>query len=83
MSYLSLAYGINIALIFKIMDLVIQQATDSKTIAILRDITYIPRIGECITMFINNDYDTFKIEELFYMYNENGQLHEIDVYIDR
>jgi hypothetical protein len=65
------------------MDLTIQQATDSKTISIIKNITYIPRIGECITMFINGDYDTFKIEELFYMYNENGQLHEVAVYIDR
>jgi hypothetical protein len=65
------------------MDLTIQQATDSKTISIIKNITYIPRIGECITMFINDDYDTFKIEELFYMYNESGQLHEVAVYIDR
>jgi hypothetical protein len=65
------------------MDLTIQQATDSKTISIIKNITYIPRIGECITMFIDDDYDTFKIEELFYMYNENGQLHEVAVYIDR
>jgi hypothetical protein len=65
------------------MDLVIQQATDSKTISIIKNITYIPRIGECITMFIDDDYDTFKIEELFYMYNESGQLHEVAVYIDR
>jgi hypothetical protein len=34
-------------------------------------------------MFIDDDYDTFKIEELFYMYNESGQLHEVAVYIDR
>jgi hypothetical protein len=65
------------------MDLTIQQATDSKTISIIKNITYIPRIGECITMFIDDDYDTFKIEELFYMYNESGQLHEVAVYIDR
>jgi hypothetical protein len=65
------------------MNLTIQQATDSKTISIIKNITYIPRIGECITMFIDDDYDTFKIEELFYMYNESGQLHEVAVYIDR
>ena len=65
------------------MDLIVQQATDSKIIGVLRYITYIPRIGECITMIINGDYDTFKIEELFYMYNESGDLTEIVVYIDR
>jgi hypothetical protein len=65
------------------MDLIVKQATNSEVIGILRDITYVPRIGECITMIVIDDHDTFKVEELFYMYDENGLLTEIVIYIDR
>ena len=65
------------------MRLIVKKQTNSDDVGILRDITYIPRIGEGITMIINDDFDTFRVEELYYMYNEAGVLDEIVIYIDR
>lgn len=64
------------------MRLIVKKQTNSDVIGILKDTTCIPRIGEGITMIVNNDFDTFRVEELYYMYDETGVLNEIVIYID-
>lgn len=71
------------------MRIIVKKQTNSDVIGILKDTTCIPRIGEGITMMVNDNFgflshiDTFGVKELYYMYDEAGVLDEIVIYIDR
>ena len=58
---------------------------DSEEIVTL-DITHIPRIGEGLTIFVeeHEDYRTFVVKEVFYSYDEEGLLchDEVVVYVE-